>query len=325
VQPNIDIKLQDKENLPPMPLKHATETVLVFVLGLVIAIFGVLTATLPPLPQGGLPWVVLLAIAVLYPLSLTHLFKKNRADYAFRWLHWFPVLILLLWLIIEILAKVYEPARSVQSYYQWGWTFGFVAIGILGIMIFCLRVIRRRLPRMLLLLVVFVPFAVLAFAGEGKRNWNGVLASALWDASLWSDIQQGISGTGSVEIALDNKEPKNLSSSADPAEEAWRERLREFEKRRQEIATQANDDFDEPIEPVPVADASEDKSEAQEPAKQPTVPTVTSQKTGTGREYREAKTVPNQLPSSGAGLGFLAITMVSGYCGLLHRRAKRRV
>ena len=308
-----------------MPLKHATETVLVFVLGLVIAIFGVLTATLPPLPQGGLPWVVLLAIAVLYPLSLTHLFKKNRADYAFRWLHWFPVLILILWLIIEIIAKVYEPARTVQSYYQWGWSFGFVSIGVLGIMIFCLRVIRRRLPRIILLLVVFVPFAVLAFAGEGKRNWNGVLASALWDASLWSDIQQGISGTGSVEVAFDNKEPKNLSSSADPAEEAWRERLREFEKRRQEIAMQANDDTDEPVEPAPVEDVPQGNTEVQEPEKPSTVPTVTSPQTGTGREYREAKTVPTHLPSSGAGLGFLAMTMISGYCGLIHRRAKRRV
>ncbi|MDP7247562.1 MAG: hypothetical protein QF741_02980 [Candidatus Peribacteraceae bacterium] len=292
-----------------MPLKHATETVLVFVLGLVIAIFGVLAATLPPLPQGGLPWVVLLAIAVLYPLSLTHLFKKNRADYAFRWLHWFPVLILLLWLIIEIVAKVYEPARSVQAYYQWGWSFGLVAIGILGIMIFCLRVIRRRLPRTLLLLAVFVPFAVLAFAGEGQRNWNGVLASALWDASLWNDIQQGISGTGSVEVAFDDKEAKNLSTSENPAEEAWRERLREFERRRQEIAQQANEE--KPAEPVP----------APEPAPEPEPAT----KTGTGTEYREAKTEPVALPSSGAGVGLIAMTMISGYCGLVHRRAKRRV
>ena len=284
-----------------MPLKHATETVLVFVLGLVVAIFGVLTATLPPLPQGGLPWIVLLAIAILYPLSLTHLFKKNRADYAFRWLHWFPVLILLLWLTIEIVAKVYGPARSMQSYYQWGWTFVPVATGILGIMVFCIRVIRRRLPRMLLLLAVFVPFAVLAFAGEkGARNWNGVLAGVLWDASLWSDIQQGINGTGSTEVAFDNKEPKNLSTSENFAEEAWRERLREFERRRLEIAMKANE---------------------QEQLPPPSSAPAPSPKTGTGREYREAKTEPVALPSSGTGIGLITMTMISGYCGLLHRRA----
>jgi len=307
-----------------MPLKHATETVLVFVLALVIAIFGVLAATLPPLPQGGLPWVVLVAIAVLYPLSLTHLFKKNRADYAFRWLHWFPVLILLLWLIIEIVAKVYEPARMAQSYYQWGWTFGLVAIGILGIAIFCLRVIRRRLPRLLLLLAVFVPFAVLAFAGEGNRNWNGVLASALWDASLWNDIQQGISGTGSVEVAFDRKEPKNLSTSENLAEEAWRERLREFERRRQEIAQKANEE--KPAEPVPTSAGLSTSSPEPEPVPLPDRQAgEPAPKTGTGTEYREAKTEPAALPSSGASLGLIAMTMISGYCGLIHRRAKRRV
>ncbi len=298
-----------------MPLKHTTETLLVFILGLVVAIFGVLTASLPGLPSGGLPWGILLALAILYPLGLYPLFKKNRADYAFRWLHWFPAFILLLWLGIEVSAKVFDPAVKLQSLYQWGFTFGLVTLGFIGIAAFCLHVIRRRLPRLLLLLVVFVPFVVVAFAGERDRGWNKMIAGVLWEADFWTTVQNGISGTGS-EIAMKDSEPKNLSSSEDPAEEAWRERLRVFERRRQRLEERAQEQSFVAAEENEESKRAEDliaRVEDEEP------------KTGTGREIREVETLPNTLPSSGFGVGVLGMTMFMGYCGVIHSRARKRV
>ena len=84
-----------------MPLKHFTETFLVVVLGAVIALTGLLTATLPNLPDGALPWAVLFILSVVYPLSLYSLFQRRRADNTFRNLHWFPAGMLLVWLMLQ--------------------------------------------------------------------------------------------------------------------------------------------------------------------------------------------------------------------------------
>jgi len=290
----------------PMPLKHATETLLVFLLGVFLVIIGVLTATLPSLPEGALPWGVLMVIAVLYPLFLTRPFRRNRADYAFRWLHWFPAFILLLWLGLELIGIAYPSAKVTSSVFTWGWTLPFVALGFVGVIAFCLHVIRRRLPRILLLLAVFLPFVVLATISERGPQWEQKLAQVLWEAQWLHGLNGTLAGTG-TEIAMkDEKEPKNLEESEDPAEEAWRERLRAFEERRQQIA-------------IKMAEQEQEGEEPQGPVETP------APQTGTGREFREAITSPTALPSSGAGIGFLMLTMGMGYCGVLHQRARRRV
>ncbi|MBU2213239.1 hypothetical protein KKC44_05380 [Patescibacteria group bacterium] len=289
----------------PMPLKHATETLLVFLLGVFLVIIGVLTATLPSLPEGALPWGVLIVIAVLYPLVLTQVFRRNRADYAFRWLHWFPAFILLLWLGLELIGIISPSAKVASSAFTWGWTLPFVALGFVGVIAFCLHVIRRRIPRILLLLAVFLPFVVLATINERGGQWEQKLAQVLWEAQWMHGLNGTMTGTG-TEIAMeDEREPKNLDESEDPAEEAWRERLRAFEERRQQIA-------------IKMAEQEQERG-AQGPQETP------APSTGTGREFREAITSPTALPSSGAGAGFLGLTMLMGYCGVLHQRVRRRV
>ena len=87
-----------------MPLKHTTETFLVFLLGIVILIVGLLLPTLPDLPAGAVPWTILFVLTLLYPLSLFFLFRNRRADHALRLLHWFPAAMMLVWITIYVLG-----------------------------------------------------------------------------------------------------------------------------------------------------------------------------------------------------------------------------
>ena len=207
-----------------MPLKHATETLLVIVLGIAVAATGILISTLPALPEGGLPFAILLLAAIAYPLSLMRVFKNNRADYAFRWMHWYPALMLAVWISIEMLIKVSPSLEYLRDLNRWGWALSLVSIGFIGLVIFCIRVIRRRVPRIILLLAVFVPLAVSAYMSEGGKEWDKYLAGTLWGGEWLNKISLGLTGTGTgIQIAMEEKEPKNLGESADAQEEAWRE------------------------------------------------------------------------------------------------------
>jgi len=292
-----------------MPLKHTTETFFVFLLGVVIALTGILLATLPSLPDGVLPAGLLGLITIVYPLILSPMFRKNRADHLFRMLHWFPFMMVLIWFVIEMAAQYVSLARTVSDAYVWGWTLPLVALGFLSIFFFCLHVIRRRVPRIFLLLATFIPFVALAMVSESGANWDQELASILWDHEMWVMLNERMSGTGSrVEVAKLDEE-KNLEVSEDPAEEAWRERLRAFERRRERIAARLmGDEGEEAVDDTEVSEVPEEEDIY----------------TGTGEELREVATLPSSLPTSGAGVGFLGFTMIMGYCGLLHQRARRR-
>ena len=286
-----------------MPLKHPTETFLIFLLGVVTAAIGLLTATLPPLPDGGLPWGILAAIACVYPLSLSRLFKRNRADHAFRLLHWLPLLILVLWMLLELLGWFVPTAQGLSALFTWGWTIGAVAVTFVLIGLFCLHVIRRRGSRLALLAVAFVPFLSGAVASETGYEWEKEIASVLWDNSFIMALEDGFTGTG-TQMAHELEEDKNLDESEDSAEEEWRERLRAFERRRQRIAARLSDNDEDTLtiaqSPVPTSD------------------------TGTGMEYREISQPPSVLPQSGGPLATAGLTMITMYCGVLHHRVRRR-
>ena len=302
-----------------MPLKHATETFLVFLLGVLIALTGLLVATLPPFPLGTLPGLVLLAVTLLYPLSLLSLLRRNRADYTFRWLHWVPAGMVLLWFALQGLVVLIPSLVVLLSMYTWGWTLPLVALGFLALAVFCLRVIRRRGLRVCLLAVAFIPFVAGAVMSEQKFHWDREVAALLWGQEWWLRVQHGITGSGAMQVAMEEgmaSSDKNLEESADPDEEAWRERLRAFERRRERIAARLlhqGDDEEEMEEENVTSESSSDEA-VLEPAY-----------TGTGRELREVATLPDALPSAGAGVGAMGLTLFLSYCGLLHQRAKKRV
>src|SRR3989344_1550546 len=111
-----------------MPLKHLTETVLIVVLGIITIVTGILTDTLPLLPNGIIPWAILLGATLLYPLVLYPLLRSNRADYFFRALHFAPAFMVLLWLLIQVVALRDPSFLIIHQGYTWGWTLAGVII-----------------------------------------------------------------------------------------------------------------------------------------------------------------------------------------------------
>jgi hypothetical protein len=168
-----------------MPLKHPTETLLVFLLGLVIVLTGIVLPTLPLLPQGILPWMIVLLLTLAYPLSLYGLLKRNRADYTFRLLHFLPALMAGIWLILALLGLRFSPARFLLRVYLFAWTLPAVIVSFLLIAAFCLEVIRRRVPRLILLSVLLVPFLVLGIVGS-RFQTSTKIASLLWRGEWWN-------------------------------------------------------------------------------------------------------------------------------------------
>jgi hypothetical protein len=278
-----------------MPLKHFTETFLVVVLGVVIALTGLLTATLPHLPDGALPWALLFVLSVVYPLSLYPLFQRRRADNTFRNLHWFSAGILLLWLILQgaVLGSTVE-AQSVEVY-SWGWTLVPVLLGFVFLVLFCLKVIRRRLPRLIFLSVILVPFAAAAFLSEQEGQWEKELAAVLWSGDIWK-----VDETGFLASWV-NEDDKNLDPSEDKMEEDWRERLRMQERREERIAARLDEE-------------TEDDSKMMEDST-----------SSTGREYDSVSSKPPELPESGFGWNAIILTLIAGYCATLNESARRRV
>lgn len=283
-----------------MPLKHFTETFLVVVLGALIALTGLLTATLPHLPDGALPWAVLFVLAVMYPLSLFSLFQRRRADNTFRNLHWFPAGILLVWLALEGLVLGSSVEVGTIAGYVWGWTLGPVLLGFVLLVLFCLKVIRRRIPRLIFLGLILIPFAAAAFLSEQDGHWEQELAGVLWSGDIWQ-----VDETGFLASFISPNE-KNLEESDDKMEEDWRERLRMQERREERIAARMDEDDDDMKEAelhIVMENSSSSLSHA----------------------YDSASSKPTKLPQSGFGWSAIILTLIAGYCAALHESARKRV
>ncbi|MDD4287354.1 MAG: hypothetical protein PHO20_05155 [Candidatus Peribacteraceae bacterium] len=288
-----------------MPLKHATETFLVFLLGVVILLTGLLLPTLPDLPAGAVPWAILFALSVVYPLSLFALFRRRRADHAFRLLHWIPALMLLLWLGIEIVSLEVPRALLAVGWYTWGWTLSAVTVAFILLLSYCLQVVRRRVSRVTLLLLAFIPFVGGALASQQTTHWDRQLASVLWGGEWLTQLE----GKQILGVRLAGRLPtkQNLSASSDAGEESWREKLRQAEQRRREAREKRLADSSSLSASSLIALVASSQSSA-----------------GTGTELKEAKTQPAKLPSSGPELGAFVFLMLAGYTGVLHDRARRR-
>ncbi|MDD4318909.1 MAG: hypothetical protein PHW10_01120 [Candidatus Peribacteraceae bacterium] len=178
-----------------MPLKHFTETLLVIALGIVAIVTGVLVSTLPALPQGALPWLIVLALGLAYPLSLYPLLKRNRADYSFRLLHFLPALAAIVWLALQLLQSVPGVSAFLSSF-LFGWALPWVALSFLLLILFCLHVIRRRVPRITALLLLFVPFLLLSLYGEGAWDGQERLQASLWRGHWW-DLTSTVASSSS--------------------------------------------------------------------------------------------------------------------------------
>ena len=292
-----------------MPLKHLTETFLILLLGLVILLTGVALDTLPLLPEGALPWAIAFAISLLYALVFYPVLKKNRAEYSFRVLHFVPAGMLVLWLVIQLIALREPRALSVHHWYTWGWSAAPVILGFFFLIVFCLQVIRRRISRVIILLLLLVPFAGFAYASERYLHWDDAVSSLVWSGSWWDVVGTGTFTDRPDEVAQGGR---NLDPSENPEEEAWRRRLRALDARRQEIAERRERANSSGSSESSSVDSSSSSSKR-------------LQSSGSSKALAQVKTPPPRLPSSGPETVAMVITMLAGYTGLIHQRAKKRI
>jgi hypothetical protein len=292
----------------PMPLKHPTETILICVLGLAILITGIVVSLLPRLPEGTVIWGIAWALSIAYPLLFYPLFKERRADYLFRLLHFIPSGLLLLWLVLE-LAVFYEPRVEIaMEWYTRGWALIPVSVSFFMIAYFCAQVIRQQTRRIILLLVLLVPYATVG-ASADMFNIHDHLVTSVDAIKEWSDVLK-IKHVASLiqekeKVQDEDKgDDKNLYASADEEEELWRMRLRRMERREDRLGSSSSEREENPPpspEEVLVAADRDD-------------PTL---------KYGDEK--PPELTSSGPlGIEFAGILMLAGWCSSVHRRARKR-
>ncbi len=270
----------------PMPLKHDTETRLIILLGLMIALAGAVSAFLPPVSVSALPWLTACTLGLAYPLLLYPTLRSHRADYPFRLLHFVPVLILLVWLALELLASAVPSFQFAQTLFTLCWSGPAVLAAFLLLIVFCVRVIRQRARRITVLLLVLLPFLALG-AWSDLADWDRSLTALVWDEGLFDSFGTNASG--------------NLLSSTDPLEEQWRIELRLMEQRRQrllrgETGGLVGIDVTAPGAGTQIASMG------------------LEQRTGTG------DSIPPRLPSSGFGVEALAVAFLAGASAAIHRR-----
>lgn len=308
-----------------MPLKHPTETVLVFLLGLVTILTGFVLTTLPDLPPGILPWFIVFVLTLAYPAALYPLLKNNRADYEFRLLHFAPAFMALLWLVLSVASLRFPAAAWFQHVYLFGWTLPLVTIAFLLLVLFCLNVIRRRVSRLVLLAILFVPYVALALTDEVKFHGSAQIASALWQGSWWNI-------TGAQQGSEPSASGKNLAFSSYPDEEQWRQKLRQFEEGRSSTSAVASSSSKSSSSSIRSSLSSSSSSfvssSSSSSVSSSSIVRSSSSSTSSLLAYAQASSSskPPHLPSAGPEeISILAVSLGGLYMGVLHARAKRRM
>jgi len=208
---------------------------------------------------------------------------------------------LLVWLGLQITALERSHFLKYVDWFTWGWTLSSVTLAFILLITYCLRVIRRRVTRVALLLLAFIPFVAGALMSEKTYHWDRQVASALWEgpwlASLEGKELFGLKFVKPLPIA------QNLSSSKDQGEETWREKLRATETRRREVRELLRSKSGAMLANISSSSSSSSSSKV---------------------TIAEVKTKPVHLPSSGPEVGVFILMMVAAYAGVLHDRARRR-
>ena len=277
-----------------------------------MALTGIGIALLPAIPAGTVPWVVAFAVSVAYPVFLYSLFRRRRADNEFRLLHWFPALMLLIWLALSMIGYYKDDLTFLARGYAWAWTLPLVTLGFFLLIAFCLHVIRCRVSRIVLLAMIFVTYSVVALVNQQTDlNFDKKIIAFVGDSEWiqWTPSRGGEEPDEVAEIAIDRipiSDNANLEPSEDSAEEEWRSSLRA-------VAERENEDFSS--DNFVLADEVTIEEDIFPPELEPD---------GSGAYMREVVTTPRQLPDSGFGLSVIAMAMMAGYCGTIHQRARNR-
>lgn len=284
-----------------MPLKHATETFLVFLLGFALLLTGLTVAFLPPLQARFLPWSLAFLVSILYPLILHPFFRNRRADYAFRLLHFLPVLLLLLWLGFSVLGPSQPSIARAERLYRFAWTLPGVILGFSALIAYCLEVMRQRRARLVLLVLLLLSFGMLGVSAE-SLGWNQRIASVLDAAKPITRLRQW--GIASLPGAAQSG-----------SKEQWQMQQRRMDRRSERLARDDADRLN--VEGAkdatmrPIAGSAGFQTTSKPPVK-PKKPAII------------AKKAP-KLPPSGFGTEVVIPMALAAYTGVLHMRARRRM
>jgi hypothetical protein len=244
-------------------------------------------------------------VAVAYPVVLTPLFRARRADTPLRTMHWYPAFMLLLWFFLEVLALYVPSAQVLQRFFTVAWTLPAVALGIVALAVYCLRVIRRRVPRLAVMLLLLVPYAVAGIVSARGAYYEGEIAAVLWKGDWWQVFGSG-AAIPSARWSLAGKGTSlaDIEASQDVSEERWREKMRAAERRS----------------------SREKDRKSQEKSEGKTVSAMTKASSASSTPlWRQTSSAPAALPSSGGPLEVIAISMLALYSGVLHDRVRKRV
>lgn len=274
-----------------------------FVLALAICAAGVAAALLPPMPLGTSYWVILLVVSLLYPLILARTFRRNRADYEFRLLHWFPAAIFIVWFVFQYIGPTFNLFRILALGLFFLWSLPLVVLGLTFIMLFALHVLRRSHLRVSVLSVMLGVFIVGALGAEAS-GINERLQAAIFpkDARIVDTVRMALEsvrasffsrggsssgvlvavGTSSSMVQDSSRSAIAISSSSQSSASS--------------VSTQSSRSL--MASSVPIFSSS--------------VAPVIDRK-------------PEQLPKSGPeSVAVLGATVLAAYAGLLHARARKR-
>lgn len=304
-----------------MPLKHATETFLVILLGAVIVVTGLFLSVLSALPVRYLLWSIAFGAAVFYPLLLYPLFRRRRADKEFRLLHFAPAAMLVAWLVLDLLSQVSVAFGTVGAWYAWAGGLVPVLVLFALLIMFCLRVIRQRRSRLLGLAFLMVPFLVL---GLGFSSLQGIPSTLQQGGEqVLASIRSWIPG-GDTNGPSTGTGP-NLTASNDYEEELLRMRMRRMERRNARLAERGLDGSSSvALEPSSSSDVpllAQASSRSQDSSTDASV----SVSYRDGQSSSAGVTPPPSLTSSGGGLAGMGVLLLAGYTTVLHRRAKKLI
>jgi len=274
-----------------MPLKHDTETWLIFLLGFLTVLAGIVCVFLPPVSVLLWPWALAFIVSLIYPFALYPYLKSRRADNPFRLLHFAPAVILLLWLGGDVAAGIRPQFAVLQQWLTWrGGVIPVTAVLVL-LALFCFSVLRQWISRILmlaLLLLLLVGFGVL----NNRYHWDSTLAARFWGYSGSFVIADSITiGSGSM---------------ASVAETKWRAQLRLMEERRRAI---------------------EEGRGTGAIASKPRVQGARSGAiiaSGVSVSSAGSSLPPPHLPHSGSPADVLVFLTVSGYSAMVHKKTIRR-
>lgn len=261
------------------------------ILGIVMVATGFVCALLPAFPAGILYWCIAFALTVLYPLLLASFFKSNRADYEFRLLHWVPAGMTVLWLLFELLSYRFEVAHTAQLGFFALWSLPLVALGIILSIVFSAHVIRRRNVRISFLTLLLVGFSGLAYVAQ-VNHWNAPLQAALFP-------QGGINSVAATGY-------KSLAGLFNTMR---------FPGGEHSVSSSSEAMSSAPSSMIAVnPSSSRSSSVAMASDAATTVAAAVN-----GKPRRLTKTGPEET------LGLLMVTLLAGYCMVLHARARSRV